>query len=143
MEKKAKVLVYIPRKLYIELHERQLTNHVSYLVSRLLEEFLKAGVRISWEEIPTKSEQREYLKRKLEEFFSRTGMPTNPPKPSFQEKAEHTYAEPPKSPVQERMETAYMQDPRPPVQELPKDNSLGGSEWDLDQEVIKRLESLW
>jgi hypothetical protein len=118
MGKKGSLLVKIPMHLYVSLHDRQLTNHISFLVSYLLEEFLNASdVRISWAEMPSKSEQREYLKRKLEEFCSRTGIPTEPPKPSFQEKAEPTYAEPPKSPVQERMETAYMQDPRPPVQE--------------------------
>jgi hypothetical protein len=90
--------VYLPRKLYVELHERQLTNHVSYLVSRLLEEFLKAtDVRISWAEMPSKAEQREYLERKLKEFFSPTGQSTEPPKPPVQEKAEPPRVqEPPK-----------------------------------------------
>jgi hypothetical protein len=98
MEKKNKVLVYLPRRLYVELHERQLTNHVSYLVSRLLEEFLKAtDVRISWAEMPTKAEQREYLERKLKEFFSLTGQSTEPPKPPVQEKTEPPRVqEPPK-----------------------------------------------
>jgi hypothetical protein len=94
MERKSKVLVYLPRKLYVQLHERQLTNHVSYLVSRLLEEFLKAtDVRISWEEMENKVEQREYLERKLKEFFSQTGQSTEPPKPSVQEKTEPTYVQ--------------------------------------------------
>jgi len=70
MEKKVKVLVYLPRKIYVELHERQLTNHISYLVSRLLEEFFKTGVQISWREMQSKPEQREYLERKLKEFLS-------------------------------------------------------------------------
>ncbi len=95
MEKKTKVLVYLPRKLYIEVHERQLTNHVSYLVSRLLEEFLKAtDVRISWTEMENKAEQREYLERKLREFLSQRDLP----------------AEPPKTPVQEGMEPISSQE---------------------------------
>uniref|UniRef100_A0A7C5X401 Uncharacterized protein n=1 Tax=Thermocrinis ruber TaxID=75906 RepID=A0A7C5X401_9AQUI len=119
MERKAKVLVYLPRKLYIELHERQLTNHVSYLVSRLLEEFLKAGVRISWEEMPTKAEQREYLDRKLEEVFSRVGALVEP--------------EPSKSSVQEK--------PKEVVKEKPSTSSKEEDDWDDD--FLKRLESFW
>jgi hypothetical protein len=124
MEKKAKVLVYLPWKLYIELHERQLTNHVSYLVSRLLEEFLKAGVRISWEEMPTKAEQREYLETKLKEFLSRNGLPTEPPKP----------------PVQERTEPSH-------EQERPKDNYSGTKEEkeeeSPDLDILGSLDNLW
>jgi hypothetical protein len=122
MEQKAKVLVYLPRKLYIELHERQLTNHVSYLVSRLLEEFLKTtDARISWVEMPTKAEQREYVERKLEEIFSRTGLSTEPPKPSVQERTE---------PIQ--------------VQERPKDDYSGTKEdEDSGIDVLKSIENLW
>ncbi len=89
MERKSKVLVYLPRKLYIEIHERQLTNHVSYLVSRLLEELLKAtDVRISWAEMPSKAEQREYLEKKLREFLSQRDLPAEPPKTPVREGVE-------------------------------------------------------
>jgi outer membrane biosynthesis protein TonB len=143
MEKKTKVLVYLPRKLYIELHERHLTNHVSYLVSRLLEEFLKTGVRISWAEIPTKEEQREYLERKLEEIFSRTGLSTEPSKPSLP-------TEPPKPPVQGRTEPIHMQE-RPkddysatkpePVKEERTAPSKEDESSDID--ILKSLDNLW
>jgi hypothetical protein len=94
MEKKSNMLVHLPQKLYIDLHERQLTNHVSYLVSRLLEEFLMAAdVRISWAEIPSKAGQREYLEKKLREFLSRRVLPTEPSKPPVQEGVE------PESPI--------------------------------------------
>jgi hypothetical protein len=101
MGKKGSLLVKIPMHLYVSLHDRQLTNHISFLVSYLLEEFLKAtDVRITWAEMPTKAEQREYLKRKLEEFFSRTGLSTEPPKPPVQERTEPIH-------VQERPKDDY------------------------------------
>lgn len=113
--------MYLPWKLYIELHERQLTNHISYLFSRFLEEFLKTGVRISWMELPTRTEQRKYLERKLEEIFSRAGVSTEPPKPPVQESTEPSHVqgssksteiptESPKPPVQERTESIHAQE---------------------------------
>jgi hypothetical protein len=139
---KVKCGIYLPKEIYAELYRRQLPEHFSFLVACLLEEFFKrTDVSICREEMPTRAEQRAYLERKVRELFSRAELSTEPPKP----------------PVQERMESAYMQErfsqretpaepPRPPVQEPSKDNhpsSLGGGEWELDQEVIKRLESLW
>jgi hypothetical protein len=131
MERKSKVLVYLPQELYIDLHERQLTNHVSYLVSRLIEEFLQAtDVRISWAEMPTKAEQREYLERKLKEFFSQTGQSTEPPKPPVQEKTEPTY-------VQERPKDVFESaKPEPVKEERPEED-------DWDDNILKRIESLW
>jgi len=142
MEKKSKVLVYLPRKLYVQLHERQLTNHVSYLVSRLLEEFLKAtDVRISWEEMETKAEQREYLERKLREFLSRNGYPTEAVKPFVQERVN------PKPPVQEKKETFYVQEPpkevfTPPPKPV-KQETPPPPEGDDDIDILKSLENLW
>jgi len=134
MEKKTKILVYLPRKLYIELHERQLTNHVSYLVSRLLEEFLKAtDVRISWAEMPTKAEQREYLERKLKEFFSQTGQSAEPPKSPVQEKTEPTY-------VQERPKDVFESANPEPVKE---ERTPSSEKDDWDDDILKRIESLW
>jgi hypothetical protein len=136
MEQKAKVLVYLPRKLYIELHERQLTNHVSYLVSRLLEEFLKVtDARISWAEMPTKSEQREYLERKLEEIFYRTGLSTEPPKPPIQESTEPIH-------TQERPKDNYSATRPEPAKEE-RTAPTKDDEWELDEEVLKRIESFW
>jgi len=132
MERKSKVLVYLPQELYIDLHERQLTNHVSYLVSRLLEEFLlEADVRISWAEMPTKAEQREYLERKLKEFFSQTGQSTEPPKQPVQEKTE-----PPR--VQESKEVFAPSKPEPV-----KEEKTPPPEEDFDDDILKRIENLW
>jgi len=134
MERKSKVLVYLPQELYIDLHERQLTNHVSYLVSRLIEEFLQAtDVRISWAEMPTKAEQREYLERKLKEFFSQTGQSTEPPNPPVQEKTEPTRVqEPPKEVV------------APSQPEPMKESPLTSSDYEgLNQELLRKIESLW
>jgi len=65
--------LYLPKEMYAELYRRQLSEHFSFLVACLLEEFLtRTDVSISREEMPTKAEQREYLKRKLREFFSGT-----------------------------------------------------------------------
>jgi hypothetical protein len=72
MEKKGKITVYLPQKLYIEIYERNLEYHFSHLVSLLVEEFIKAtDVRISWAEMPSKAEQREYLKKNSESSFLR------------------------------------------------------------------------
>ncbi len=153
MERKSKVLVYLPRKLYVELHERQLTNHVSYLVSRLLEEFLKTtDVRISWVEMESKAEQREYLERKLKEFLSRNGLsaglekppelPTEPSKPPVQERTRPTHlpTEPPKSSVQGSSKEAYVVSKPKPVKEepLPPEEDSGG-----DIDILKSLDNLW
>jgi hypothetical protein len=134
MERKSKVLVYLPQELYIDLHERQLTNHVSYLVSRLLEEFLKAtDVRIYWAEMPTKAEQREYLERKLKEFLSRNGLSTELPKP----------------PVQEKKETSYVQEPPKEVYavskpEPAKEERTPPPEGDSDDDIVLRsIDNLW
>jgi hypothetical protein len=73
MGKKGSILVKLPMQLYVSLHDRQLNSHISFLVSRLLEEFLKAAdVRISWATMPSKTEQRRYLDQKLQEFLSGT-----------------------------------------------------------------------
>ncbi len=142
MEKKSKVLVYLPRKLYVEVHERQLTNHVSYLVSRLLEEFLKAtDVRISWVEMESKAEQRGYLDRKLKEFLSRNGLSAEVSNPPVKESPKPTeipailpkpsMQEPPKE-VNEALK------PKPVKEELsppPKEED--------DIDILKSLENLW
>jgi hypothetical protein len=134
MERKSKVLVYLPQELYIDLHERQLTNHVSYLVSRLLEEFLKAtDVRISWAEMPSRAEQREYLERKLKEFFSQTGQSTEPPKPPVQEKTESPN-------VQENPKEVFAPSkPEPTTKEPPTSSKYEG----LNEELLRKIESLW
>jgi hypothetical protein len=144
MEKKGKITVYLPQKLYIEIYERHLEHHFSHLVSLLVEEFLKAtDVRISWAEMPSKAEQREYLERKLREFLSRSGL----------------YAQgSPKPPVQERRETSYVQEPpSPPMRETPKETYTTlnpqpvkeektpsiREDLELDEEVLRRIESFW
>jgi hypothetical protein len=126
----------------VQLHERLLTNHVSYLVSRLLEEFLRAtDVRISWEEMENKVEQREYLERKLREFFSQTGQSTEPSKPPAQERKETSYVqEKPKPSVQEKSPPTYLQEPKP---EPVKEETSPSKEDDWDDNILKRIESLW
>jgi outer membrane biosynthesis protein TonB len=134
MEKKGSILVRLPMQLYVSLHDRQLNNHISFLVSRLLEEFLKAtDVRISWAEMPTKAEQREYLERKLREFFSQTGQSTEPPKPPVQEKPEPTHVqEPPK-------EVVAPSQPEPVKESPPTSSKYEG----LNEELLRKIESLW
>jgi len=135
MEKKGSILVRLPMQLYVSLHDRQLSNHISFLVSRLLEEFLKAtDVRISWAEMPTKAEQREYLERKLKEFFSRTGQSTEPPNPPVQEKAEPTR-------VQEPPKEVYASTKPEPVKEKPPTPPKEDSGDDID--ILKSLDNLW
>jgi len=120
--------VKLPMQLYVSLHDRQLNNHISFLVSRLLEEFLKAtDVRISWAEMPSRAEQREYLERKLKEFFSQTGQSTEPPKPPVQEKTEPTRVqEPPKEVV------------APSQPEPAKEERTPPPEGDSDDDIVLR-----
>jgi hypothetical protein len=143
MEKKSKVLVYLPRRLYVEVHERQLTNHVSYLVSRLLEEFLKAtDVRISWVEMESKAEQRGYLEEKLKEFLSRSGLSTEPPKLPVQEKPKQTDqpSKPPKPSVQSP--PTYVQEATNP-ESVKEKKTTPPEDVDLDYDLLKKIESFW
>jgi hypothetical protein len=120
-EDRVKCGIYLPQEVYIEIHKRQLTNHISYLVSRLLEEFLRTGVRITWEEIPTKAKQREYLEAKLQEFFSRNGLSSEPSKPSVQERTESIH-------MQERPKDNYSATKPEPVKEE-QTAPPGGDKW--------------
>ncbi len=72
--------------------------------------------------MPTKAEQREYLERKLREFFSQTGQ----------------YTEPPKPPVQSSKEVYAPSRSRPVKQETPPPE-----EDDFGDDILKRIESLW
>jgi len=74
-EEKVKIGVYLPKKLYAELRERQLYDHASFLFTRLLEEFFKTDVRISWSTLTNRKDQRKFLEQKLQEFFSREPKP--------------------------------------------------------------------
>jgi hypothetical protein len=134
MEKKGSILVKLPMQLYISLYDRHLNNHISFLVSRLLEEFLKAtDVRISWAEMPSKAEQREYLDRKLKEFLSRNGLSAEAVKPPVQEKAEPTR-------VQEPPKEGFAPSKSEPVKE---ERTPPPEEDDWDDNILKRIESLW
>jgi hypothetical protein len=130
-KEKVKCGIYLPKEIYAELYRRQLPEHFSFLVACLLEEFFKrTDISISRAEMPTKAEQREYLKRKLREFFSQTGRSTEPPKPPMKEKTEPTY-------VQERPKDAFESaKPEPVKEERPEED-------DWDDNILKRIESLW
>jgi hypothetical protein len=132
-KERVKFGVYLPKEIYAELYRRQLPEHFSFLVACLLEEFFKrTDISISREEMPTKAEQREYLKRKLKEFFSQTGQSTEPPKPSVQEKTEPTY-------VQETPKEVFAPSKPEPV----KEETPPSKEDDWDDNILKRIESLW
>jgi len=134
-KERVKFGVYLPKEIYAELYRRQLPEHFSFLVACLLEEFFKrTDINISREEMLTKAEQREYLKRKLREFFSQTGQSTEPPTPPVQEKTEPTRVqEPPKEVYAvSKPEPAKEEPPTPP-----KEESVGG----LD--ILKSLDNLW
>jgi len=125
-KERVKFGVYLPKEIYAELYRRQLPEHFSFLVASLLEEFFKrTDISISREEMPTRAEQREYLKRKLKEFFSQTGQSTEPPKPSVQERPKDVFESAKPEPVKGER-TA------PPKEDL-----------ELDEEVLKRIENLW
>jgi hypothetical protein len=131
-KEKVKCGIYLPKEIYAELYRRQLPEHFSFLVACLLEEFFKrTDISISREEMPTKAEQREYLKRKLREFFSQTGRSTEPPKPPVQEKAEPTR-------VQEPPIEGFAPSKPEPVKEEPP------PEGDSDDDIVLRsIDNLW
>jgi hypothetical protein len=134
-KERVKFGVYLPKEIYAELYRRQLPEHFSFLVACLLEEFFKrTDISISREEMPTKAEQREYLKRKLRELFSQTGPSAEVPKPPVQEKTEPTR-------VQETSKGALAPSKSEPVREEntppPEDDS------DDDIDILKRIESFW
>jgi hypothetical protein len=132
-KERVKFGVYLPKEIYAELYRRQLPEHFSFLVACLLEEFFKrTDISISRAEMLTKAEQREYLKRKLKEFFSQTGQSTEPPKPSVQEKTEPTY-------VQETPKEVFAPSKPEPV----KEETPPSKEDDWDDNILKRIESLW
>jgi hypothetical protein len=131
--------IYLPQEVYIEIHKRQLTNNISYLVSRLLEEFLRTGVCITWEEMSTRGKQREYLEAKLQEFFSRAGLSTEPLKPPIQERTEAGVvpAEPPTTLSYSATKSEPIKEEPPPP---PKEKDQGLS---FEEEFAKRWESFW
>ncbi len=133
-KERVKCGIYLPKEIYAELYRRQLPEHFSFLVASLLEEFFKrTDISISREEMLTKAEQREYLKRKLKEFFSQTGQSTEPPKPPVQEKTEPTRVqEPPK-------EVDAVSQPEPVKESPPTSSNYEG----LNQELLRKIESLW
>ena len=144
MKRKVKITVYLPQRLYIEIHERHLGHHFSHLVSLLVEEFLRAtDVQISWAEMPSKAEQREYLERKVRELFSRAGQSTELPKSLVQERAKQVElpSEPPKPSVQGNFKEVYAGSKPEPVKEEktppPEDDSGDGID------ILKSLDNLW
>jgi len=82
--------------------------------------------------MPTKAEQREYLKRKLKEFFSQTGQSTEPPKPPVQEKTEPTR-------VQEPPKEVFA----PSKSEAVKEERTTPSEDESEEDILKRIDNLW
>jgi hypothetical protein len=142
MEKKTKVLVYLPHRVYVELHERRLTNHVSYLVSRFLEELLKAGVHISWEDMPTKAEQRQYLDQKFQELFSGTLKGFEEPQERILEKPkEPSLTETvPSSPEVKKEEKKEEEEVRAEDRKEIEDEELRRKR---KEEFLKRYEQFW
>jgi outer membrane biosynthesis protein TonB len=134
-KERVKFGVYLPKEIYAELYRRQLPEHFSFLVACLLEEFFKrTDISISRAEMLTKAEQREYLKRKLREFFSQTGQSTEPPTPPVQEKTEPTR-------VQETPKEVYAVSKPEPVKEEPPTPPKEDSGDDID--ILKSIDNLW
>uniref|UniRef100_A0A7C5X0S2 Uncharacterized protein n=1 Tax=Thermocrinis ruber TaxID=75906 RepID=A0A7C5X0S2_9AQUI len=137
MEKKGKITVYLPQKLYIEIYERHLDHHFSLLVSWLVEEFIKAtDARISWAEMPSKADQRAYIERKVREFVSRAGVSSEPPKPPVQERTEPIH-------VQERPKDNYSATKPEPVKEERTAPPKKEDDFEVNEEVLRRLENFW
>jgi hypothetical protein len=151
MEKKERITVYLPQKLYIEIFDRHLEHQFSYLVALLVEEFIRAtDARIIWAEMPSKAAQREYIERKVRELFSRPGvsmqgrakqseLSAEPPRPPTQEALQRPKppAEPSKPFVQEPPQGVYT----PPKPKPVKQETSPEDDWDND--ILRRIESLW
>jgi uncharacterized membrane protein len=134
-KERVKCGIYLPKEIYAELYRRQLPEHFSFLVACLLEEFFKrTDISISRAEMPTKAEQREYLKRKLKEFFSQTGLSTEAEKPPVKEKTEPTR-------VQETPKEVYAPSKPEPAKEEKTPPSKEGSDDDID--ILKSIDNLW
>jgi hypothetical protein len=135
--------IYLPKEIYAELYRRQLPEHFSFLVACLLEEFFrKTDVNISREEMPSKAEQRAYLERKVRELFSRDGASDELPKPPVQEKPKQTElpAEPPKPSI--KSPPSYVQET--PKKSVPvKEEKASPPDVDLDEDILKKIESFW
>ncbi len=143
-KEKVKFGVYLPKEIYAELYRRQLPEHFSFLVACLLEEFFKrTDVSISREEMLTRAEQREYLERKVKELFSRVGVSTEPPKLPVQEVPHLTNLppEPPKNASQSPPppKESYT----PPKPEPVKESPPTSSDYEGNQELLRKIESLW
>jgi hypothetical protein len=141
MGKKGSILVKLPMQLYVSLHDRQLNNHISFLVSRLLEEFLKAtDVRISWAEMPTKAEQRKYLKRKLQEFLS--GAIEGRPERVSKKTEEDSWKEPTPS-----LSEANREEVKTEKEKKEEKKTEEEEQWDSEErrkaEFLKRFEQFW
>ncbi len=157
MEKKERITVYLPQKLYIEIFDRHLEHQFSYLVALLVEEFIRAtDARIIWAEMPSKAEQREYIERKVRELLSRNGLsakavhpkptelPAKPPKTPVQELPHQTELppEPPKTAVQ--FPPPPKESYTPPKPEPVKESPPTSSDYEgLNQELLRKIESLW
>ncbi len=136
MEKKERITIYLPQKLYIEIFDRHLEHQFSYLVALLVEEFIRAtDARIIWAEMPSKAEQRAYLERKVKELFSRNGQSAEPPNPPVQEKTE-----PPKPSVQEPPKEVVSPSKPEPIKE---EKTPPPEEDDFNDDILKKLESFW
>jgi hypothetical protein len=134
-KEKVKFGIYLPKEIYAELYRRQLPEHFSFLVACLLEEFFKrTDLSISREDMPTRAEQREYLRRKVREFFSQTGLSAEAVKPPVQEKTEPTR-------VQETPKEVFAPSKPEPAKEEKTPPSKEDSDEDID--ILKSIDNLW
>jgi hypothetical protein len=135
-KEKIKWGLYLPKEIYAELYRRQLPEHFSFLVACLLEEFFKrTDISISREEMLTKAEQREYLKRKLQEFFSGTikGGPERVSKKTEEDSWKEPTSSSPEVKKEEKKEEVRAED-----REEMEDEELRRKE-----EFLKRYEQFW
>jgi len=64
-KERTRITIYLPKELYAELRERQLYDHASFLFTRLLEEFFKTDVRISWSTLTNQNRKIRRLIHKV------------------------------------------------------------------------------
>jgi len=135
--------IYLPKGIYAELYRRQLPEHFSFLVACLLEEFFKrTDVSISREEMPTKAEQREYLKRKLQELFSGT-IEGSPPQESSSKKAEENSLRETVSSLSEANREEVKTEKEKKEEEKTEEEEPWDSEERRKAEFLKRYEQFW
>jgi len=141
-EGRVRIRTYLPQKVYVELHKRYMYDHLPFLLALFLEEFLETGVSISWEEMPTKAEQKQYLEQKLREFLSGT-IKGRPPQESSSKKAKENSLREAVPSLSEANREEVKTEKEKEEEKKTEEEELWDSEERRKAEFLKRFEQFW